>query len=109
MAQLGADALDARAVRRVFAAKGRPADNPLIVHLADAGGLDAVTRAAGETARALAAAFWPGALTLVLDAADGIPPEVRGGLGTVGVRVPAHAVARALAVEAVAAPSANTS
>lgn len=107
---LGAAALDAAAVARVFAAKGRPADNPLIVHLADAGELGAVTRCVGPLARTLAAAFWPGPLTLVLDAAPVVPPVVRGGLPTVGVRVPGHAVARVLAGGlAVAAPSANRS
>ena len=109
---LGADALDADAVARVFEVKGRPEDKPLLV-LVDS--VEMVTRlAAGvpEGARALMARHWPGALTLVLPAAARIPASLTGGTGTVGVRMPGHAVARALVTAAarpVTAPSANPS
>lgn len=109
---LGADAHDARAVRRIFAAKGRPADNPLIVHLAAADELDRVAATITPLARSLARRFWPGPLTVVLDAAAGLPQVTTGGLSTVAVRVPDHPVARAVigaAGVAVAAPSANRS
>ncbi|MBX3463940.1 MAG: threonylcarbamoyl-AMP synthase [Planctomycetes bacterium] len=107
---LGANALDAAAVARIFAAKGRPAHNPLIVHLASA---DDLPRVAGEVpplARRLADAFWPGPLTLVLPRRPDVPDAVTAGLPTVAVRVPAHPVAHALLAAAgvpVAAPSAN--
>lgn len=107
---LGANALDADAVRRVFAAKGRPSFNPLIVHLDDVARVGEVAAAMPETARRLAEAFWPGPLTLVLPRRDVVPDVVTGGLDTVGVRVPAHPVARALIAAAgvpLAAPSAN--
>lgn len=107
---LGANALDARAVRRVFEAKGRPPEDPLIVHLARAEDLDRVVRQVPALARRLAEAFWPGPLTLVLPKRPSVPPEVTAGLPTVAVRVPAHPVALALIRAAdvpVAAPSAN--
>lgn len=107
---LGANALDEDAVRAVFAAKGRPSFNPLIVHVADLEHATDVVRELSPTARELAAAFWPGALTLVLPRRAELPDVVTGGLDTVGVRVPAHPVARALITAAgvpVAAPSAN--
>jgi L-threonylcarbamoyladenylate synthase len=107
---LAARALDPRAVRRVFAAKGRPADHPVIVHAADADGAFALAREVPEEARALAAALWPGPLTLVLRRAACVPDEVTGGQDTVGLRVPAHPVALALLRalgEPLAAPSAN--
>ncbi len=109
---LGADAHDARAVRRIFAAKGRPADNPLIVHLADAAELGRVAATITPLARALARRFWPGPLTIVLDAAPDLPRVTTGGLSTIAVRVPDHPVARAVIGAAgvpVAAPSANRS
>lgn len=107
---LGADASNPAAVRKVFAAKGRPSTHPLIVHL---GGADAVPQWAAEfpaTARALAARFWPGPLTLVLPKASGVPPEVTGGQDTVALRVPGHPLALRLLQAfggGVAAPSAN--
>lgn len=110
---LGARARDPLAVRQVFAQKGRPADHPLIVHLADATWLPRWARLDGATAgrvAALADAFWPGPLTLILPRAAGVPDEVTGGLDTVGLRVPGHPLARALIAavgEGVAAPSAN--
>ncbi len=108
---LGADAANADAVRRVFAVKGRPPDHPLIVHLASAAQLDAYARDANDAARALAAACWPGPLTIVVACRpDAIVAEVTGGRATVALRVPAHPVAHALLERfggAVAAPSAN--
>lgn len=107
---LGAHALDPRAVAGIFAAKGRPANNPLIVHVHDASRARALTTSWDARADALAAAFWPGPLTLVLPRAPEVPDAVTAGLGTVGLRVPAHPVARALlrlADVPVAAPSAN--
>lgn len=109
---LGANAEDADAVRRIFAAKGRPADNPLIVHLATVEQLPRVSPSITPLARRLAERFWPGPLTIVLDAAPGLPAVTTGGLRTVAVRVPDHPVARALIEAAgvpVAAPSANRS
>jgi len=109
---LAADALDPAAVRRIFAIKGRPADNPLIVHLHTAQELERVVATTTPLARALAASFWPGPLTLVLDAGDAVPAVTTGGLRTVAVRVPDHPVAAALlaAVDRpLAAPSANRS
>lgn len=109
---LGADALDAGAVARVFAVKGRPEDKPVLVLV------DGVEMAAGlaaavpDGARALMARHWPGPLTLVLRAAAGVPAALTGGTGTIGVRMPGHAVARALVAAAarpVTAPSANPS
>jgi L-threonylcarbamoyladenylate synthase len=109
---LGAAALDPAAVARIFAAKGRPADNPLIVHLAAEDALERVVAHVTPLAHQLAAAFWPGPLTLVLDAASSVPRITTGGLRTVAVRVPDHPVATALLAAAdlpVAAPSANRS
>jgi L-threonylcarbamoyladenylate synthase len=107
---LGANALDAAAVARIFEAKGRPADDPLIVHLAHIGQLGRVARDIPPVARTLGLAFWAGPLTLILHKQPVIPDLVTAGLPTVAVRVPAHRVARAL-MEAcgvpVAAPSAN--
>jgi len=107
---LGADARNARAVERVFTAKGRPADDPLIVHVLDIEGAEAVAAELPAAARVLAEAFWPGPLTLVVPRAPSLPEAVTAGLGTVAVRAPRHAVARALIAAfgaAVAAPSAN--
>lgn len=109
---LGACALDPDAVARVFAAKGRPADNPLIVHVADVAGLERLVARVPPLALDLAARFWPGPLTLVCEAAPSLPRQTTGGLATVAVRVPAHPVALALLRAAdvpVAAPSANRS
>lgn len=109
---LGADATSADAVRGIFAAKQRPADNPLIVHVPAAEHLADVAAQVTPLAERLAAAFWPGPLTLVLDARRALPRETTGGLGTVAVRVPDHPVAAALLRAAgvpVAAPSANRS
>jgi L-threonylcarbamoyladenylate synthase len=107
---LGAHALDRDAVRRVFHAKGRPAADPLIVHVASVDDLAPLVSAVPDVVRRLAARFWPGPLTLVLPRSPAVPDEVTAGLDTVAVRVPAHPVARALIAAAaipVAAPSAN--
>ena len=93
---LGADAGNPAAVERIFAAKGRPADHPVIVHLAGADALPRWARTIPEGARRLAAAFWPGPLTLILPRAGGVADVVTGGQDTVGLRVPSHPVARAL-------------
>ncbi len=109
---LGANALDPSAVARIFAAKGRPANNPLIVHVADFDAAREVTADWPTSAELLARHFWPGPLTLVLPKRDTVPDIVTARGPTVAVRVPAHAVAQAL-VRAVglpiAAPSANRS
>ena len=107
---LGADASNPAAVARIFAAKGRPADHPLIVHLASAGQVLDWARDFPEPARKLAQAFWPGPLTLVLPRAARVLDEVTGGQDTVALRVPAHPVAQALLRRfgrGIAAPSAN--
>lgn len=107
---LGAHAMDAAAVRRVFAAKGRPASDPLIVHIAGASHLGRVAARVPPLAHALASQFWPGPLTLVLPRGADVPAEVTAGGETVAVRIPSHPVAQALLRAAgvpVAAPSAN--
>jgi L-threonylcarbamoyladenylate synthase len=109
---LGANALDAAAVARIFTAKGRPASNPVIVHLAGADDAPAIVSAWPDEAARLAEHFWPGPLTLVLPRGAGVPDVVTAGGPTVAVRVPAHPVARELirlAGVPVAAPSANRS
>jgi L-threonylcarbamoyladenylate synthase len=110
---LGGDARNDRAVARIFEAKGRPRFNPLIVHLPDAAAAGTLSRFGPEAER-LAAAFWPGPLTLVVPLREdaGISPLVTGGLDTVALRVPAHPVARALLARfggPLAGPSANPS
>ncbi|HEY7328117.1 MAG TPA: L-threonylcarbamoyladenylate synthase [Gemmataceae bacterium] len=109
---LGANALDAAAVERIFAAKGRPANNPLIVHIFDAGQVRQVAADWPESAARLAERLWPGPLTLVLPKQDSVPNAVTANGPTVAVRVPAHPVAQALLRAAdlpIAAPSANRS
>jgi L-threonylcarbamoyladenylate synthase len=107
---LGADAGNPDAVRRIFTAKGRPADHPVIVHLYDTSQLAEWARVVPEGARKLAAAFWPGPLTLILPRVVHVDDVVTGGLDSVGLRVPSHPVARALLTAfggGIAAPSAN--
>jgi L-threonylcarbamoyladenylate synthase len=109
---LGANALDAAAVARIFAAKGRPANNPLIVHVAGTAQVQQIVADWPESAARLAARFWPGPLTLVLPKRDTVPDLVTAKGPTVAVRVPAHPVAQALlrvAALPIAAPSANRS
>ena len=108
---LGANALDAPAVGRIFAAKQRPTWDPVIVHVADEKMLDGLVREVPEAARKLMAAFWPGPLTLLLPRTAAIPDAVTAGRPLVGVRMPSHPVALELIRRAgvpVAAPSANT-
>ncbi len=109
---LGGNALDPQAVKRIFAAKGRPADNPLIVHIASLDNLHNIVNSVPPIAEQLMRHFWPGPLTLVLPRAASIPNEVTAGLETVAVRMPDHPVALALIAASgvpVAAPSANRS
>lgn len=109
---LAANALDSAAVASIFAAKGRPVDNPLIVHIADMQDWAPLVQTIPDNARRLAEAYWPGPLTIILPAAPCIPAEVRGGLTTVAVRFPADPVAQAVILHAgcpLAAPSANRS
>ena len=109
---LGADGLNEDAVRHIFEAKGRPQDNPLILHIPDAGWLTRYCKNVPETAYRLAERFWPGPLTMILPKADCVPLVTTGGLDTVGMRCPDHTVTRAIIAAAgvpVAAPSANTS
>jgi L-threonylcarbamoyladenylate synthase len=111
---LGANALDSAAVARIFAAKGRPSTNPVIVHVADPEGATAVVAEWPEAAQKLADAFWPGPLTLVLPLKEeaGIAPAVTAGLPTIALRCPAHPVMRAVLQATglpLAAPSANRS
>ena len=111
---LGADAANPDAVRRIFAAKGRPAAHPLIVHLPGMEQVEQWARDIPEGARRLAAAFWPGPLTLILPRAAHVPDVVTGGQDSVGLRVPSHPIARELLAlfsaaggSGIAAPSAN--
>lgn len=107
---LGADALNERAVRRIFEAKERPADDPLIVHIAQVQELSRLARNVPERAWELAKRFWPGPLTLVLERAACVPKVTTGGLETIAVRAPAHLVAQQLIRASgcpIAAPSAN--
>lgn len=108
---LGANALDAEAVAGIFRAKRRPTSDPIIVHLSELDQLSAVAGWTPPLAFALAEAFWPGPLTLVLPRGAAVPANVSAGMPTVAVRMPAHPVARALIAAAgvpIAAPSANT-
>jgi L-threonylcarbamoyladenylate synthase len=111
---LGARADDDAAVAAIFAAKGRPSDHPLIVHLADAAAASHFAADLSPLARRLAAAFWPGPVTVIVERAAGIAEAAAGGRATIGLRCPAHPVARALlnecaalGVAGIAAPSAN--
>ena len=109
---LGANALDEEAARKTYAAKGRPSDNPLIVHIADVEALDAIVEAIPEKAKQVMSKFWPGPLTLIFHKKDVVPLGTTGGLQTVAVRMPEDEVARGLIRAAggyVSAPSANTS
>lgn len=109
---LGANALDERAVQKIFAAKGRPQDNPLILHVPEASWLERYCKDVPESAYRLAAAFWPGPLTMILPKREIVPLRTTGGLESVGVRCPDHpatlAIIRAANVP-IAAPSGNTS
>jgi L-threonylcarbamoyladenylate synthase len=107
---LGADARNTDAVRRIFAAKGRPENHPVIVHVEDLAAAQTWAAQMPDGARALARAFWPGPLTLIVPRASHVPDVVTGGQDSVGLRAPAHPVARALLAAfgaGIAAPSAN--
>ena len=109
---LGGNALDPKASMKIYAAKGRPSDNPLIVHIADIRDLDKIVTEVPEKARVLAEKYWPGPLTMILPKADIVPKETTGGLDSVAVRFPSDRIAQELILAAggyVAAPSANTS
>lgn len=109
---LGGDALNPTSSEKIYRAKGRPSDNPLIVHIADMEHLEAIVREIPESAVKLAERFWPGPLTIILNKSDLVPRETTGGLDTVAVRMPVHPVAMELIRAAggyVAAPSANRS
>lgn len=109
---LGGDALSPEAAHKIYAAKGRPSDNPLIVHIADMQGLYDVAQDISPKACALAEAFWPGPLTMIFSKKEKVPMSTTGGLQTVAVRMPSHPVAAALircSGVYIAAPSANTS
>lgn len=109
---LGGDALRQEASAKIYMAKGRPSDNPLIVHIADMDSLRDVADNVSEEALQLAENFWPGPLTMIFKKREKVPKSTTGGLETVAVRMPSHPVARALIRESgvyIAAPSANTS
>ena len=109
---LGANALDSEAAAKIYAAKGRPSDNPLIVHIADMDALPLITAEIPEAAKKLAATFWPGPLTMVMKKSEVVPYGTTGGLDTVAVRMPAHPIALEMIRHGggyIAAPSANTS
>lgn len=109
---LGGDALNASSSGKIYAAKGRPSDNPLIIHIADMEDLSGIVKEIPEAAYKLAEKFWPGPLTMIFKKAECVPFETTGGLSTVAVRMPSDQIARALIKASggyVAAPSANLS
>ncbi|MGM0378998.1 MAG: L-threonylcarbamoyladenylate synthase [Bacillota bacterium] len=109
---LGADALNSDAIKKIFEAKGRPADNPLILHISDIETLDKITKEYGGLAKKVISKFWPGPLTIVFRKKDIVPDIVTGGLDTVAVRMPSNKIAKKLiklADTPIAAPSANIS
>lgn len=109
---LGANALEAKAVKKIFAAKGRPADNPLIVHIADKEQINILSKEITDNAKKLIDAFMPGPITVILKKSDIIPNEVSAGLDTVGIRFPGNETARKFIAASgvpIAAPSANIS
>lgn len=109
---LAADAMNGEAVSSIYVAKGRPSDNPLIVHIADTKDWEPLVTHIPDNARELAAAYWPGPLTIILPASEMVPKVVTGGLSTVAVRFPSHPIAQAVILHSgcpLAAPSANRS
>ena len=109
---LGANGLDVEAMDKIYAAKGRPSDNPLILHVPNAESIKPLVKEIPETAKALIEAFWPGPLTITLPKSDFVPDRATGGLARVALRCPDHAVCRnilELAGVPIAAPSANIS
>lgn len=109
---LGADALNEEAAKKIYAAKGRPSDNPLIVHITNMAALGKIVSQIPDAARKVAEAYWPGPLTMIFEKTKIVPYGTTGGLETVAVRMPSHPAARAV-IDAgggyIAAPSANTS
>lgn len=109
---LGGDGLNPKSSAKIYAAKGRPSDNPLIVHIPDMSYLEKITKDVPQVAYEIAQKFWPGPLTMIFNKSDMVPYETTGGLDTVAVRMPSHKLARAFIKEAggyIAAPSANLS
>lgn len=109
---LGGDGLNKESSKKIYEAKGRPSDNPLIIHIADMDALPHIVTEVSPQVEKVAEAFWPGPLTIILPKSDHVPMETTGGLNTVAVRMPSHKVARKLIEYAggyVAAPSANAS
>ena len=109
---LGGDGLNRESSKKIYAAKGRPSDNPLIIHIVDMEALPYIVSEISRSVEKVAEAFWPGPLTMILPKSDNVPDETTGGLKTVAVRMPSHKVARKLIEYAggyVAAPSANAS
>ena len=109
---LGGDALNPESSKKIYAAKGRPSDNPLIVHIASMDDLEAIVKEVPEAARKLAKAYWPGPLTMIMNKNDRVPYETTGGLDTVAIRMPDNEIALELIRQSggyIAAPSANTS
>lgn len=109
---LGADALNPEAAKKIYEAKGRPSDNPLIVHIAEPKDIEVVANDIPKEAYRLAEVFWPGPLTMILNKKDIVPYNTTGGLDTVAIRLPANKIARDLIAGScgfIAAPSANTS
>ncbi len=109
---LGADALDEEASAKIYRAKGRPSDNPLIVHISDMEQIDRLVKRVPDKARKIMERFWPGPLTVILEKSDIVPKGTTGGLDTVAIRMPSHPVAMELIRVSgvpVAAPSANVS
>lgn len=109
---LGADAFNEEAVRKIFAAKGRPSDNPLIVHIADISALGGLTEEVSEEAKSVISSFMPGPITVIMKKSERVPLSVTAGLNTVGIRMPSHPIAREFIKACgtpIAAPSANRS
>lgn len=109
---LGGDAMNPKASEKIYAAKGRPSDNPLIVHIASLDALEVLAKEVPQKAQALAEAFWPGPMTMIFKKQECVPYETTGGLDTVAVRFPSHPVAKEMILASgtyIAAPSANTS
>lgn len=109
---LGANAMDEDAAKKIYAAKGRPSDNPLIVHIADIEEVDKIALEVGEKAKKAMENFWPGPLTIILKKKEIVPNVTSGGLSTVAIRMPSNKIANALIRESktqIAAPSANIS
>lgn len=109
---LGGDALNSSSSRKIYAAKGRPLDNPLIIHIAEMDALHKIVKKIPKPAYQLAEKYWPGPLTMIFEKSDSVPPETTGGLRTVAVRMPSNRIAKELIYASggyVAAPSANRS